>query len=441
MIGARLLWRRVRVEAVVLPEEIAAYILALTVKRRTSLRSVAEEFFERNPELDYMKPIVRVLTLGVARNYMLLDHALERMGYGPASNARRWMLARVLAYEAIFGKVKRSRVAKLAPKAGLREGDVYKMRGWSPDDIVSDLHGLDRVSVRYSFPRWMLEEMLTAGIHDLDKLLEALNRDPVRYIRVAPGVDIDRLARSLREEGVVIKRDEHLPDVARIVEGEERAAKTKAYEEGLYTIQDKASALVSHLLEPQGRVAADYTAGAAVKATHAAWLGARYVVASDVKPLRFTGRYGAKGLISRLRLWHLIDLVVADGRRPATRPLTRIIVDPPCSDLGRLQYEPEVKMWLTRGDAKMYSRLQRQLLVAALNNLKRGGRLVYSVCTLTYTEGERVVKHALRNVDGVELVKVKPPFGDLAPKLPGAIRTYPHRHETQGFFIAVLERV
>ncbi len=424
----------------VLPEEIAAYILAVAVRDKTSMRSVAEEFFSRHPELDYMKPVVRVLTLGVARNYLLLDHALRKLGYGPPSHARRWMLARVLAYEAVFGKLKRSRVEKLAPKAGLRVEDVYKLRGADPDDIVSDLRGLDKLSVRYSFPRWILEELLTAGVHDLDKLLEALNSDPTRYIRVAPWVDRRRLARELREEGVVVEPDPHLPDVMVIVEGAERAAKTRAYSEGLYTIQDKASALVSHLLSPRGEVAADYTAGAAVKASHMAWLGARYVVASDVKPLRFTGRYGARGLLQRLRLGHMVELVVADGRRPATRPLRRILVDPPCTDIGRLQYEPEVKMWLTRGDAKMYSRIQRQLLDAAVRNAAPGARIVYSVCTLTYSEAERVVKRVLRDNSDVELVKVKPPFGDPSPKLPGAIRTYPHRHRTQGFFIAVLEK-
>ncbi len=424
----------------VLPEEIAAYILAVAVRERTSMRSVAGDFFQRHPELDYMKPVVRVLTLGAARNYLLLDHALEKLGYGPPSHARRWMLARILAYEAIFGKLKRSRVEKLAPKAGLRPEDVYRLRGVSPDDIVSDLRGLDRIAVRYSFPRWILEELLTAGVHDLDRLLEALNTDPTRYIRVAPGVDRRRLAEELRREGIVVEPDPHLPDIMVVRSGDERLAKTRAYEEGLYTIQDKASALVAHLLGPRGEVAADYTAGAAVKASHAAWLGARYVVASDVKLLRFIGSYGARGLLERLRLTHIVELVVADGRRPPTRPLRRIIVDPPCTDIGRLQYEPEVKMWLTRGDAKMYSRLQRQLLAAAVDHAAPGARIVYSVCTLTYTECERVVKRVLRDHSDVQLVKVKPPFGDPSPKLPGAIRTYPHRHATQGFFIAVLEK-
>ena len=423
-----------------LPEEIAAYILAVAVREKTSMRSVAEEFFGRHPELDYMKPVVRVLTLGVARNYLLLDHALRRLGYGPPSHARKWMLARVLAYEAIFGKLKRSRVEKLSDRAGVRSEDIFKLRGMHPDDIVSDLRGIDRLSVRYSFPRWILEELLTAGVHDLDKLLEALNSDPIRYIRVAPWVDRRRLAEELRREGVIVKPDPHLPDVMVIVEGVDRAAKTRLYQEGFYTIQDKASALVSHLLEPRGEVAADYTAGAAVKASHMAWLGARYVIASDVKPLRFTGSYGARGLLRRLRLGHLVELVVADGRRPATRPLRRVLVDPPCTDIGRLQYEPEVKMWLTRGDAKMYSRIQRQLLDAAVKNAAQGARIVYSVCTLTYSEAERVVKRVLRDNSDVELAKVKPPFGDQSPKLPGAIRTYPHRHGTQGFFIAVLEK-
>ncbi len=421
-----------------LPEEVAAIILADAVYYRTSLRSVASDFFSAKPELEYMKPFVRYVTLRVARNYILLDKALEWLGYGPPSHSRRWMLARVLAYEAMFGKVKRSRLDKLAPKAGLKPEDVLKLRDVRPRDLVKNVGGLDRLSILYSFPRWMLEELVEARIPDLPRLLEALNTDPTRWIRVAPGVDREKLAKSLREQGVVIEWDRDLPDVAMIVEGGSNATRTREYSEGFYILQDKASALVSHVANPRDRTASDVTAGGAVKATHMAWLGARYVVAADVKVPRLREALRNR---DRLHVGHLMDIVAADARQPPLRGLDVILVDPPCTDIGRLQYEPEIKMWLTRGDLKYYRRLQLRILQAAVENAKPGATIVYSVCTLTRSETVWVLRRLLETRQDVEIVKAEPFIGDDVAQVKGAQRLYPHVHRTQGFFIAKLVKL
>ncbi len=421
-----------------LPEEVVAILLADAVHYRTSLRSVASDFFAQNPHLEYMKPFVRYVSLRVARNYILLDKALEWLGYGPPSHSRKWMLARVLAYEAMFGKVKRSRLDKLAPKAGVKAEDVLKLRDVRPRDLVKGVGGLDRLSVLYSFPRWMLEELLEARVPDLPKLLDALNQDPTRWIRVAPGVDRDRLKRSLEEQGVVIEWDRDLPDVAMIVEGASNATRTREYREGLYVLQDKASALVSHVASPEGRVATDVTAGGAVKATHMAWLGARYVVAGDVKASRLREALRNR---DRLHVGHLLDAVAADGRAPPLRRADVVLVDPPCTDIGRLQYEPEIKMWLTRGDLKFYRRLQARLLQAAVEAAPPGAVIVYSVCTITRSETVWVLRRVLENRQDVELVRPEPVLGEEPPQARGSQRLYPHVHRTQGFFIAKMVKL
>lgn len=419
----------------VLPEEVAARILAESVRRRSSLRGVAVEFFSARPSLDYMKPIVRVLTLGVARNYMLLDHILLSLGYGPPSHATRWMLARVLVFEAINGKIKPSRARLAAPKAGLDADKILELRGAKPREFVKGLSSIDRLSVLYSFPRWIVEELMEAGIPSLSELLEALNKDPIRWIRVRPGVDAGRLAEKLREHGVVIKPDKDLPDVAMIIEGASRATRTPEYQEGLYVLQDKASALVSWVLSPRSMsVVADPTAGAAVKTSHSVWLGARYAVAGDLKPARLGEAFR---LLNRLKLRHRADIVVGDARRLYLRRFDGLIVDPPCTDIGRLQYEPEVKMWLTRGDAKYFRRLQLRMLQEAVDTAPPGARIVYSVCTLTYSETIWVIRRLIETRPEVDLVEQTPFIGEKPRKLPMTQRTLPHLHKTQGFFIAL----
>jgi 16S rRNA (cytosine967-C5)-methyltransferase len=422
----------------VLPEEVAARILAESVRRRSSLRDVAVEFFSARPSLDYMKPIVRVLTLGVARNYMLLDHILLSLGYGPPSHATKWMLARVLVFEAINGKIKPSRARLAAPKAGLDADKILELRGAKPREFVKGLSSIDRLSVLYSFPRWIIEELMEAGIPGLSKLLEALNKDPIRWIRVRPDVDTRRLVEKLREHGVVIKPDKDLPDMAMIIEGASKATRTPEYQEGLYVLQDKASALVSWILSPRGMsVVADPTAGAAVKTSHSVWLGARYAVAGDLKPARLGEAFR---LLNRLKLRHRVDIVVGDARRLYLRRFDGLIVDPPCTDIGRLQYEPEVKMWLTRGDAKYFRRLQLRMLQEAVDTAPPGARIVYSVCTLTYSETIWVIRRLIETRPEADLVEQTPFIGEKPRKLPMTQRMLPHLHKTQGFFIALITK-
>lgn len=415
-----------------LPEEVAALILADAVRLRTSMREVATRFFSKHPELDYMKPVVRVLSLGVARNYLLLDHVLASLGYGPPSHSTNWMLARVLVFEALSNKLKPSRARKLAPKAGVDADKLLDLRGANPREFVKGLGGIDKLSVLYSFPRWVLEELLSAGIDNIAQLLQSLNRDPVRWIRVRPGVSVAELATRLARHGIVIEPDKDLDDVAMIARGASKAPHTPEYQQGLFVLQDKASALVGHVAEPYNKVGVDPTAGAAIKASHLAWLGARYVIAGDVKAQRLGE---AKHTLRRLKLGHLVDLVVGDARKPYLSRYGTVIVDPPCSDIGRLQYEPEVKLWLTRGDVRFYRRLQYRILRAILEAAPRGARVVYSVCTLTYSETIWVVKKVLSEIAEAEIVEPEPLIGEKPRKMPKAQRLLPNLHRTQGFFI------
>jgi len=286
--------------------------------------------------------------------------------------------------------------------------------------------------------RRRVEELMEARIPNLQKLLAALNMDPTRWIRIRPGVDVNRLASELSEEGVTIEPDRDLPDVARVVDGASKLTSIKAYQRGLYVVQDKASALVGWVARVEGGVAIDPTAGAAIKASHLAWLGAGYVVAGDLKPQRLGE---ARRTVNRLGLGHVMDLAVGDARAPYWRRANVVIIDPPCTDIGRLQYEPEVKMWLTRGDLHHFRRLQLAILSAAMEAAERGTVIVYSVCTLTRSETVWVVRRALERHPDVEIVDAEPVIGERPPQLPNAQRMLPHLHNTQGFFIAKMVKV
>jgi 16S rRNA (cytosine967-C5)-methyltransferase len=127
-----------------------------------------------------------------------------------------------------------------------------------------------------------------------------------------------------------------------------------------------------------------------------------------------------------------VDVVIADGRElpPALTGFDRALVDAPCSGLGVLNRRPDL-----RWRAKPLPELQLQLLRAAAERVRKGGTIVYSVCTVNADESEAVVDASGLEVDPV-LADEWPQFRH--PRRPEFLQTLPHRHGTAGFFVARL---
>jgi 16S rRNA (cytosine967-C5)-methyltransferase len=124
-----------------------------------------------------------------------------------------------------------------------------------------------------------------------------------------------------------------------------------------------------------------------------------------------------------------VRVVNGDVRELAASGFDRALVDAPCSGLGVLARRPDL-----RWRATPLPGLQLELIRAAADRVRRGGTLVYSVCTLNSEENEAVVDASGLEPEplGVEW----PPFAH--PKRPEFLLTTPHRHGTSGFFIARL---
>ena len=148
-------------------------------------------------------------------------------------------------------------------------------------------------------------------------------------------------------------------------------------------VQDLASQWVAEAVGAQpGERVADTCAGPGGKATAMASSGA-WIAASDAQP-------GRAGLVAdnAAKLGSDVAVVAADGRRPAWRAASfdRVLVDAPCSGLGVLRRRPDARWRATPDDVTRLAALQRALLGAAVELVRPGGTLVYSVCTLTAAE-------------------------------------------------------
>jgi 16S rRNA (cytosine967-C5)-methyltransferase len=144
-------------------------------------------------------------------------------------------------------------------------------------------------------------------------------------------------------------------------------------------------------------------------------------------------------------------VVIADAaaRRPEGAVFDRVLVDPPCSGLGTLQARPDLR-WRASAEAIEEMALnQARILTTGAAALRPGGVLVYSTCTISPTENERVIAAFLESNRDFELDDLTaelpshrmPDIVAARPHVPpGLVLTLPHRDHTAGFFIARMRK-
>jgi 16S rRNA (cytosine967-C5)-methyltransferase len=146
-----------------------------------------------------------------------------------------------------------------------------------------------------------------------------------------------------------------------------------------------------------------------------------------------------------------VEVTVGDGRdvgREEPGRYDRVLVDAPCTGLGALRRRPEARWRRTPADLTGLGPLQRDLLSSALDAVRPGGLVAYATCSPHIAETHLVVRDVLKRRDDVELVDVRPLLRDRSgERLAGTgaaqqpwAQLWPHRHGTDGMFVALLRR-
>jgi 16S rRNA (cytosine967-C5)-methyltransferase len=301
---------------------------------------------------------------------------------------------------------------------------------------------IEAAAVRCAFPDWIAARWIARyGPTEAEALMLASNERPPTTIRVNTlRITRDALAARLRDEELAETRPTALAPEGLVVE-RGAVGRWAAFTEGWCTVQDEASMLVARLLDPQpGEVVADACAAPGTKATHLAELmrNRGRIVAMDPQAarLKLVGRAS-----SRLGI-HIIEPHLGGAAALAGRwrgKCDRVLVDAPCSNLGVLRRNPDVKWRRTEEDLRRLQDKQRTILAAAAAMAKPGGRLVYATCSLEPDENEAVVAALLE--DGAPW-RVDPPDDfPVPPDAAGYIRLFPHVHGTDGFTAIRLRRL
>lgn len=283
-----------------------------------------------------------------------------------------------------------------------------------------------RIAERWSYPDWIETVFLRELGADAEALASAMCAPgPVCLRANTSRIDRAALARLLEEDGVTTRPGRLARGALVVTSLRPNLLGLRAHRDGLFEVQDEASQLVADLLRPQpGETVLDFCAGAGGKtlALASAMGGRGRVLASDPDADRL------RRLGERARRAGAAVEIGQDVEADA------VLVDAPCSELGTLRRGPDLRFRLREEDAVRLPALQRDLLEAALGRVRPGGRLVYATCTIRREENEEVA---------LALERAHPELRRLPPDLPSELvrdrffRTWPHLHDTDGFFGAV----
>jgi 16S rRNA (cytosine967-C5)-methyltransferase len=303
---------------------------------------------------------------------------------------------------------------------------------------------LDYLAITLSHPRWLAERWLDRyGFDATERWLRFNNAAApltlrANRLRNTP----DELVRRLAEEEVTVSRGRFAPDALIVEKGQPLAG--TGLDRGWFLVQDEASQLAAMLsgARPGGRVL-DTCASPGGKTTAiAAWMKpGSLLVACDVRDRRMDllrRTVVATGAAN-------VRLVQADFTWPPpfSARFECVFVDAPCSGLGTLRRDPDIKWRRHEDDLRLLSAQELRLLRHVADAVAPGGRLVYTTCSSEPEENELVAGAFLGGAGAFVHVDAS----DAVPGLHadvvdarGHLRTYPHVHGLEAFFGAVFRR-
>jgi 16S rRNA (cytosine967-C5)-methyltransferase len=375
-------------------------------------------------------------------DWILAPHSRRRL---PALDPRVRVLLRMTAYQVAFlervpafAAVNDAvTLARGAPGVAAYVNAVlraFTRRGVAEREPPLPRDPLEALATRCSFPTWLAGRWVARyGATEAEALMRALDERPPLTVRA-------NTLRTSREGLVARLREDHIEARATVlapegvvIEGGGDPGRWRTFAEGGCVVQDEGSMLVARLLEPEtGATVADVCAAPGTKTTHLAQLMDNHgrVLAFDPQPARL-GRVGEAAERLGVTIVEAVQGEVETLAPSRAGACDGVLVDAPCTNLGVLRRNPEVKWRRQPADLAAAADRQRSILAAAGALVRPGGRLVYATCSLEPEENDDVARDFL--VARPDFVVDPPAQFPVAPDAAGFVRCLPHRHGTDGF--------
>ncbi|WP_416151829.1 16S rRNA (cytosine(967)-C(5))-methyltransferase RsmB [Salipaludibacillus sp. HK11] len=402
-------------------------------------------------------PLLTEVVYGTIQQQKKIDFYLEAFSKKPLNKLETWVhiLLRLSVYQLVFleripDHAAINEAVEIAKKRG-HKGISGMVNGILRSMLRSDLPSTEtiedareRLAVETSHPEWLINRW--ADQFGLDKAKEiaiANLTPPIHSVRVNTTlVSKQKVIDSLIEEGFEVEESANVEESLHVKRGS--IVKTKAFQQGWLSIQDEGSMLVSHVLAPEpGEKILDACGAPGGKSTH---IAERMNNKGELKSVDIHG-HKVKLIMDqqeRLKL-SIIEGDVSDARKLSEKysaeTFDRILVDAPCSGLGVIQRKPDLKWSKRESDIQRLSVIQKEIIQSIWPLLKKGGRLVYSTCTIDSVENEGVITTFVENHDDASFDEG---FKERLPKVMrespnnaiGRIQLFPGEFDTDGFFIS-----
>jgi 16S rRNA (cytosine967-C5)-methyltransferase len=300
--------------------------------------------------------------------------------------------------------------------------------------------------LRHNLPDWLAAALQEALVDEFWPLVQSLAEPAPLDLRVNPlKAKREEVLAELAAAGIAAGPTPHSPWGVR-VPGKPALHKMALFTGGAVEVQDEGSQLLALLTDARrGEMVVDFCAGAGGKTLALGALmqstGRLYAFDVSAKRLKaFEPRLKRSGL-SNVHPQLLSNESDARVRRLAGK-IDRVLVDAPCTGLGTLRRNPDMKWRQPESAVAEMAAKQSAILASAARLLKPGGRLVYATCSLLDEENRAVVEAFLAANPAFSLRPANEVLAGLGIALDTGpyLEMLPHRHGTDGFFAAVLER-
>jgi 16S rRNA (cytosine967-C5)-methyltransferase len=397
------------------------------------------------------------LTYGACRSQGLLDAVIARAAGRPTDRIDPVLLdllrlgtyqllrTRVEPHAAVSTTVEQAGIEFDSARAGFVNGVLRTISGRDEHSWIEELapaadtDPVGHTAFVHAHPRWIAQaftDALGAAAGELDALLTSDDARPTVHLAARPtAISAEELA---AQTGGTVGR--YSPYAVYLPGGD--PGRLPAVREGRAQVQDEGSQLVARALTlaevdgtDNGRWL-DLCSGPGGKTALLAAIGA----ASGARVTAVEPAEGRADLVEQNTRGLRVDVHRVDGRESGLEPgFDRVLVDAPCTGLGALRRRPESRWRRQPGDVAALTRLQRELLAAAIRLTRPGGVVLYATCSPHLAETVGVVADAVRR-HPVTALDTRPLFAPVEDLGDGPyVQLWPHRHGTDAMFAAALK--
>ncbi|MFZ7121152.1 MAG: 16S rRNA (cytosine(967)-C(5))-methyltransferase RsmB [Eubacteriaceae bacterium] len=437
------------------PREVAVKIL-YNINNCGSYSNISlQKKLSDNKLKDIDKSFISHIVYGIIKNLNYIDWIISKSSKTKFNKISKWIkeilrlgvyqvffLDKVPDFAAVNECVKLSRKYSKGKADKFVNGVLRNIIRNKESILKHKFCGDDELIIKYSYPEWLVDYLKEQYTMDEIKkyLVESLTTAPTSIRVNTLKSNKEELKKSLSSDGIIFE-DNNICHESMIIKDFSDITRYKAYQEGLFFIQDEAATLVVDILDPKpGEKVLDMCSAPGGKTTH---IGEKLenqvgLIARDIYEHKINL---IKENCKRLDLQN-IKIELKDGvnfYKEDINMYDKILLDAPCSGLGILRRKPDIKWKIKSNDIESIISIQKKLILNAYKYLKPGGTLVYSTCTINKHENDGIVSYLLKEYPNAKVLKITNYNKEIT--IEGKyIQTFPKLNEYDGFFICKIQK-